>query len=388
MSFSARLCSSDPSSSVRNVVISPQSLLDCAQGGCTGGDVLSTLASLVDRPAVELWCDPYTGTKATCCSTCGTSNTYGIEPGSVRQVGGAGEAGVLQMQLEQVRGGPGVVGLTVMNDLFSYSSSVYSPSASATLVARHAVSLVGWGEDGGVPYWICQNSWGPSWGEQGFFRIARGADVRGIESSSGLVVVKQLIKPLCPAAKCAYASTTLNDCSCKCPSGRTGPQCQDCTLNCRNGGAIVDSCTLCECPMGAWGGDPQCNSVFRVSSLASCGQDPRSSITIQYSFSDAASPPTQTSFVGVYPLDEADPLRKVTSALICGSTYPSYNPSANGGLCPSKGSFQLSRPTAPGQYKIAVAPFSPRDSKGLQGCALTSSRRQAPVSLTLRPRFV
>ena len=39
----------------------------------------------------------------------------------------------------------------------------------------------------------------------------------------------------------------------------------------------------------------------------SCGQDPPSSITVEYSFSGAASPPTQTSFVGVYPVDETGP---------------------------------------------------------------------------------
>jgi cathepsin B len=367
VSFSARLCSTDPSSSVRNVIISPQSLLDCAQGGCTGGDVLSTLASLVDKPVVELWCDPYSGTQKSCGSTCGTSNTYGGEPGSVRQVGGAGEAGVVQMQLELVRGGPGVVGLTVMNDLFSYSSGVYSPSASATVVGRHAVSLIGWGEDNGVAYWICQNSWGATWGEQGFFRIARGADTCGIESSSGLAVVKPLIEPLCPTADCAYAAMTLRDCSCQCPSGLSGSQCQDCALSCGGGGAVVDSCTRCECPMGVWGGDPECNSGFQVSSLASCGQDPPSSVTVEYSFSGAASPPTQTSFVGVYSLDETSPVNSVASAPICGSTYPSYDPATNGGLCPSQGSFQLSRPTVPGQYKIVVAPFSPLDSNGLQG---------------------
>jgi hypothetical protein len=73
--------------------------------------------------------------------------------------------------------------------------------------------------------------------------------------------------------------------------------------------------------------------------------------------------------VGIFSLDETNPLHSVASVPVCGSTYPSYNPSANGGLCPSRGSFQLSRPTAPGQYKIVVVPFSPMDSNGLQGCA-------------------
>lgn len=38
----------------------------------------------------------------------------------------------------------------------------------------HAVALVGQGvTDEGLQYWILQNSWGSSWGEQGFMRVAK-----------------------------------------------------------------------------------------------------------------------------------------------------------------------------------------------------------------------
>ncbi len=67
--------------------------------------------------------------------------------------------------------GPMIAGLAVYSDFSSYQSGIYRQT-STTLDGYHAVCVVGY--DKAEKYWICKNSWGPGWGENGYFRIGFG----------------------------------------------------------------------------------------------------------------------------------------------------------------------------------------------------------------------
>ncbi|WP_158886686.1 C1 family peptidase [Amycolatopsis anabasis] len=67
--------------------------------------------------------------------------------------------------------GPVATCLVIYNDLFHYTGGVYRATTEETS-GGHCVALVGWDDTAGC--WIAKNSWGPEWGEDGYFRIAYG----------------------------------------------------------------------------------------------------------------------------------------------------------------------------------------------------------------------
>jgi cathepsin L len=69
-----------------------------------------------------------------------------------------------------------------------YRGGILNNSACPTQI-DHAVAMVGYGNESGQDYWIVRNSWGASWGESGYIRIAAvdGDGICGCQNYSYLV---------------------------------------------------------------------------------------------------------------------------------------------------------------------------------------------------------
>jgi cathepsin B len=84
--------------------------------------------------------------------------------------------------IELMTNGPVEAAFTVYADFVNYKSGVYQHIEGPEL-GGHAIRMLGWGVENGTPYWLIANSWNYDWGMNGTFKMLRGEDHCGIESS-------------------------------------------------------------------------------------------------------------------------------------------------------------------------------------------------------------
>eukprot|EP01100_Stratorugosa_tubuloviscum_P003434 TRINITY_DN1835_c0_g1_i1.p1 TRINITY_DN1835_c0_g1~~TRINITY_DN1835_c0_g1_i1.p1 ORF type:complete len:327 (+),score=150.95 TRINITY_DN1835_c0_g1_i1:123-1103(+) len=98
-------------------------------------------------------------------------------------------SGETQIMTEIFHNGPVETSFNVYEDFLSYSSGIYIHK-TGRYVGGHSVKIIGWGVESNTAYWIVANSWNTNWGEQGFFRILKGANECGIENQANAGVPK------------------------------------------------------------------------------------------------------------------------------------------------------------------------------------------------------
>jgi len=181
--------------------LAPQILLSCNQksNGCHGGNSAVANEYIYNYSIAHESCSNYQAkgwdTGVGCdalikCKDCDTKNKcfvpksypiFGIEEfGNIK--------GEEDMMNEIYQRGPISCSIDA-NGLHNYTGGIIHDT-TGNFSTNHAVSIVGYGEENGTPYWLVRNSWGTFYGENGYFRIIRGINNLGIESSCKWAVPK------------------------------------------------------------------------------------------------------------------------------------------------------------------------------------------------------
>ncbi len=157
-----------------DVDLSEQYMLSCSPGDCDGWYWSQTLNWIKKNGAIPESCLPYEADDTIPCEDkCPEWRDSLVSIDGYHKV----TANVSVIQSALVEYGPLPCTMAVYSDFYpNYTGGVYKYT-EGNYVFGHCIAIVGYddtwgGEDEG--YWICKNSWGTDWGEDGWFRIAYG----------------------------------------------------------------------------------------------------------------------------------------------------------------------------------------------------------------------
>jgi len=172
--------------------LSAQELLKCdiMNNGCKNGHLNLALDHVRAKGLVDEECLPYKPEAEKCEGMC-------ENPKRVRIDNHCLIIGEDDIKREIIKNGPVVSTMNVYVDFLTYKKGVYYKQEEvARFSGQHAVRIVGWGvesgnedeQNKGNKYWIIQNTWGKTWGDEGFAKVAVGQDLFFDQYAYGLKI--------------------------------------------------------------------------------------------------------------------------------------------------------------------------------------------------------
>ncbi|CAL6001601.1 Cathepsin_B [Hexamita inflata] len=168
---------------------SEQYLISCGLGdqGCDGAFLVQGLNFLEKTGVPTLKCVSYksghTNQQGKCPIACDDASTIELQKSEKYFFVGGEED--IKAALNQ---GTVTTYFQVYEDFMYYLGGIYQHQYGYSL-GGIVVTLVGYGEENGVPYWIARNSLGTAWGENGYFRVIRGVNECRIEGEAYMQIV-------------------------------------------------------------------------------------------------------------------------------------------------------------------------------------------------------
>ncbi|XP_054340528.1 cathepsin O [Pongo pygmaeus] len=167
--------------------LSVQQVIDCSYNnyGCNGGSTLNAL-NWLNKMQVKLVKDseyPFKAQNGLCHYFSGSHSGFSIKGYSAYDFSNQED----EMAKALLTFGP----LVVIVDAVSwqdYLGGIIQHHCSSG-EANHAVLITGFDKTGSTPYWIVRNSWGSSWGVDGYAHVKMGSNVCGIADSVSSIFV-------------------------------------------------------------------------------------------------------------------------------------------------------------------------------------------------------
>jgi len=154
------------------VSLSEQNLVDCSKKegnkGCQGGLMEKAFAYIKINNGIDTETSyPYKGKNGMC--EFKAADVGATDTGS-KDIERSEDA--LKTAVSQI--GPISVAMDASHSSFQlYKRGVYSEPRCSSKKLDHGVLAVGYGSEGEKDFWIVKNSWGATWGMEGYFELAR-----------------------------------------------------------------------------------------------------------------------------------------------------------------------------------------------------------------------